>query len=261
MIVARAAQAATGYTPPVTAPAPPSTSSRLLGALLVFVGATTSLYAGLKLAGTLWRRSAPNATWTEALLVNAALMALFALQHSGMARDVVQRVLLRHMPPHVERPLYAAASGVAFLALAWLWRRPPGVLWDVHGVPGAVLRGISLTAAGLVVVSLVQTGAGRLVGLTALRQAGQPPDETPPVLQTGGLYALVRHPLLVFTLALFWIWPYMTAGRALFAAGFTLYVLWAVPREERSLRAVFGADYDAYAARVSRWLPGIKPRP
>ena len=233
-----------------------SRGGRALAWTLALGAAATSLYAFLKLAGTLWRRQPPNATWSEALLMNGALVLLFALQHSGMAREVVQRALLRRMPLHVERTLYAALSGIVFLALAWLWRRPPGVLWDLHDVPGAIARGLALVCAALVCVSLVQTGALRLLGVTTLLG---PQDDEPPVLQTGGLYGFVRHPLLFFTLALFWIWPHMNAGRALFAGGFTLYVVWAVPREERSLRQVFGPAYDDYAARVPRWIPRLWP--
>lgn len=228
-------------------------ASLALGWGLASIAAATSLYAFLKLAGALWRQRPPNATWTEALLVDTALLLLFALQHSGMAREAAQRWLRRGVPMHVERTLYAALSGITFLLLAWFWRRPPGVLWDLHGVPGAILRGVALTCAALVCLSLVQTGTLRLLGVTTLFDRTRQDD--PPVLQTGGMYAVVRHPLLFFTLALFWIWPHMHAGRALFATGFTLYCVWAVPREERSLREVFGPAYDDYAARVHRWLP------
>ena len=67
---------------------------------------------------------------------------------------------------------------------------------------------------------------------------------------TPTLYKLVRHPLYVGWMTAFWATPTMTAGHLLFAATLTLYMLIAIPLEERDLVAVFGDRYIEYRSRV-----------
>ncbi|GAA0300415.1 protein-S-isoprenylcysteine O-methyltransferase [Sphingomonas oligophenolica] len=79
-------------------------------------------------------------------------------------------------------------------------------------------------------------------------------------LVQSGPFAVVRHPIYV---ALFFFMVAMAI-----AYGHTRNLLLAVPmyaiatwlrvrHEERILREQFGADYDAYAARVKRFVPGV----
>jgi protein-S-isoprenylcysteine O-methyltransferase Ste14 len=77
-------------------------------------------------------------------------------------------------------------------------------------------------------------------------------------LVADGLYGLVRHPIYFGWALMVWATPVMTGTRLAFAAISTLYLVAAIPFEERSLRALFGAGYDAYARKV-RWkmLPGV----
>ncbi len=79
-------------------------------------------------------------------------------------------------------------------------------------------------------------------------------------LVTTGPVALIRHPiytaLFVFMLALaiaFGHWFGLIAGVPLYWIGTWI----RITAEERMLRTQFGAAYDAYAARVKRFFPGI----
>ena len=77
-------------------------------------------------------------------------------------------------------------------------------------------------------------------------------------MQTEGPYRLVRHPLyLGWTLIVFGV-AHMTGDRLTFAALTSIYLLAAIPFEERSLVQSFGESYVQYRARV-RWrmLPFI----
>jgi protein-S-isoprenylcysteine O-methyltransferase Ste14 len=79
-------------------------------------------------------------------------------------------------------------------------------------------------------------------------------------LVTWGPFAWVRHPiysalfvqLLGLSLA-FGHWRGLIIGVPLYWLGTWLRVI----EEERLLRAEFGGDYDAYAARVKRFVPGL----
>ncbi|NIJ18880.1 protein-S-isoprenylcysteine O-methyltransferase Ste14 [Sphingomonas naasensis] len=79
-------------------------------------------------------------------------------------------------------------------------------------------------------------------------------------LITAGPFALIRHPiytaLFAFMLAMalaFGHWRGLIAGVPLYWLGTWL----RVAEEEKLLRAQFGPVYEAYAARVARFVPGL----
>jgi len=77
-------------------------------------------------------------------------------------------------------------------------------------------------------------------------------------LEVGGPYRYVRHPIYLGWVLLVFAAPTMPMGRLLFAAVSTLYLVVAVPFEERSLVAEFGPAYRDYQRQV-RWrlVPGL----
>jgi len=79
-------------------------------------------------------------------------------------------------------------------------------------------------------------------------------------LVTSGPFAYVRNPIYVaLALAMIALAIAFGHGRMLVVAvPFYALATWMrVALEEKVLRAQFGADYDAYAARVNRFVPGI----
>jgi len=88
--------------------------------------------------------------------------------------------------------------------------------------------------------------------IDALELAGIRRQSEKAGLQIAGPYRLVRHPLyLGWALVVFGA-ATMTGDRLGFAAMTTLYLVLAIPWEERSLRTQFGSDYDRYI-RLVRW--------
>ncbi len=79
-------------------------------------------------------------------------------------------------------------------------------------------------------------------------------------LVTSGPFAYVRNPIYV-ALGLFMIAMAIAYGHSrMLIIALPLYALatWMrVALEEKVLRAAFGAEYDAYAKRVKRYLPGL----
>jgi protein-S-isoprenylcysteine O-methyltransferase Ste14 len=83
-----------------------------------------------------------------ALSVDAALLTLFALQHSIMARAGFKRVWTRIIPPEAERSTFVLFATASAALLCWKWRPMPervrGVnsqtiaymLWWFRGVVG-----------------------------------------------------------------------------------------------------------------------------
>ena len=73
-------------------------------------------------------------------------------------------------------------------------------------------------------------------------------------------YRHVRHPGHLGWLLILWATPEMTSSRLLLAAALTLYVLAAIPFEERDLVAAHGRSYALYRRRVPRLIPALRPR-
>jgi protein-S-isoprenylcysteine O-methyltransferase Ste14 len=191
----------------------------------------------------------------SALAVDLALLLLFAAQHSVMARRSVKAWLRRRIPASLERTTYVLATDVCLALLFLLWEPLGGTVWDVDGAAAWVLWALCATGWALAVAA---TFAVDHLELTGLRQAGWGcPVEPVPGLQTSGLYAVVRHPLMTGLLVAFWATPSMSVSHLLFAAASTGYVLVGMAFEERDLRRTFGAAYDDYAARVPALVPGV----
>jgi protein-S-isoprenylcysteine O-methyltransferase Ste14 len=192
----------------------------------------------------------------EALLVNALLLGVFALQHSVMARPGFKRRWMRLVPKAVERSTYVLCSSLALLLLFWQWRPTGVVLWDVRQPVGrTVLYGVF--ACGWLTV-LVTTFLINHFDLFGLRQAWlyfRGREYTPLGFVTPGPYRWVRHPLYVGWLTAFWATPTMTAAHLVFALGTTVYILIAICFEERDLTKAHGRAYVEYRERVPMLVP------
>jgi methanethiol S-methyltransferase len=80
--------------------------------------------------------SASTGSLQFAFLVDLGLLALFAAQHSVMARPAFKRAVTRILPDTVERSTYVLASSAALLFLFWLWRPLGGVSGTSKVWPG-----------------------------------------------------------------------------------------------------------------------------
>ena len=185
----------------------------------------------------------------QAAAVDAALIALFAVQHSVMARAWFKARWLKSG----ERSTYVLVSSLLMALLFWQWRPLPGVLWQVQGGAALALRTLSFAGWVLVVGSTFLLDHFELFGL---RQAFVK-DAAPaaPAFRTPLVYRYVRHPLYLGFLIAFWAAPLMTVGHLLFALGMTGYVLIGIGLEERDLLRAFGATYRDYQTRVGMLLP------
>ena len=198
-------------------------------------------------------RPAPLAV---ALAVDGGLLLLFGLSHSLLARDRVKRALDRIQPRELERSTYTLVSGLALALTFWQWRPLPEPIWDLSGTPaGYLLLGLSLGGFLLAVAGFVAVGNTRLFGLhQAWRYAiGEPQEEEALVVR--GVYRWVRHPLYAGFILGCCAGPVMSHGRALFAAGTTLYILIGMRFEARDLERRFGPRFTGYRAAVPGWVP------
>ena len=196
-----------------------------------------------------------------ALAIDGGLLALFALQHSGMARPRFKRWLTRFVPEAAERSTYVLLSSAALFVLFWQWQPLGGDVWEVQGEAGRTAV-FAVYAAGWLTV-LVTTFLINHFDLFGLRQvwlAFRGGPYMPPRFATPGPYRVVRHPLYIGWLTVFWAAPTMTAAHLLFAVGMAAYILAAIRWEERDLIAAH-PEYAAYHRRVPMLLPRFRVGP
>jgi methanethiol S-methyltransferase len=195
-----------------------------------------------------------------ALVINAGLLGLFAVQHSVMARQWFKRAWTRIVPTPVERSTYVLFSSLALLILFWKWQPMGGVIWNINNAVGRVAL-YSLYASGWIIV-LVSTFLINHFDLFGLRQVWlhlRGREYTSLRFRTPGLYRYVRHPLYVGWLLVFWSAPVMTAAHLVFALATTVYILLAIQFEERDLLRSH-AEYADYRRRVPMLLPSGSSR-
>jgi methanethiol S-methyltransferase len=192
----------------------------------------------------------------EAVIINLLLMALFAVQHSVMARRRFKAWWTQFVPKPVERSTYVLFASLSLLLLFWQWRPLPTVIWDVEDPDFAVTL-VTLSLAGwvLVLTSSFIINHFELFGLHQVTNHLVGREETPPRFRTPLFYRFVRHPIYLGFIIAFWAAPTMTVGHLLFAAVTTLYILVGIALEERDLVDLFGDEYRQYKQRVSMLIP------
>jgi protein-S-isoprenylcysteine O-methyltransferase Ste14 len=190
------------------------------------------------------------------LLIDAALLALFAVQHSVMARPWFKERWTRIVPVPIERSTYVLLSSVALLLLFWQWRPLGGVVWSVSDPVGrAIIWSLFAFGWALVLVSTFLINHFDLFGLRQVWLSLRGMPYTHLTFGTPGPYRLVRHPLYVGWLFAFWMTPTMTSAHLLFAIMTTAYILVAIRFEERDLVTAHGSEYEQYQRQVPMLVP------
>ncbi len=191
-----------------------------------------------------------------ALLINLAVLAVFVVQHSVMARPGFKRWWTRFIPHPVERSTYVLFSGIAMGLMMWLWQPMGGTVWSVDT---PVVRGViyGLYACGwvLLVAATFLINHFDLFGLRQVWLQLRGREITPLRFKTPSLYKMVRHPIYVGWLAVMWAAPTMTVAHLVFALASTTYILVAIRFEERDLVAEHGRSYADYRRQVPMLIP------
>lgn len=206
--------------------------------------------------------SGPAGSALAGLAINLGLLALFALQHSVMARIGFKQWWTRFVPRPVERATYVLASSVAFILLFAFWQPMPTPVFTLESEGlRALAIGVFLLGVATVLYSTFLIDHFDLFGLrqVLLYFRGRPYSEKRFV--TPGPYRHIRHPLYVGWFVTFWATPDMTLGHLLIATVTTAYILVAIVFEERDLEVVLGDDYRAYRERTPMFVPWPARKP
>ena len=202
---------------------------------------------------------APRAPFWPALAIDAGLLAVFAIQHSVMARRWFKDWLTQFLSPAIERSTYVLCASLALMLMFWQWQPLGGVIWSAEG---AATRIALWTAAGagwaLVLVVTFLINHFELFGVRQVWHALIGQVQPKVAFTTPGPYRVVRHPLYFGFLLAFWMTPTMTLAHLVFAAATTAYIVIAIQFEERDLVAEHGAAYQTYRRRVPMLVPGAR---
>lgn len=205
----------------------------------------------------------PTRPLVEALAIDLGLLTAFALQHSGMARPAFKRWWTRIVPEPAERSTYVLVSSLAMILLFVLWQPIGGVVWRLGaGSPAwMAMVGVYLFGWALLLYSTFLIDHFDLFGLKQAWRKFRGQPYLSPQFHTPSLYKLVRHPLYIGWLTIFWAAPVMTTAHLLFALMTTAYILIAIQLEERDLIDAFGDTYVDYCRRTPMLVPWPRRAP
>jgi len=224
---------------------------------LIFLG--SFLYA-IAFIGDFWAPKTINSGETgsliTAIIIDAILLSLFAIQHSGMARPAFKRWWTKIIPKPVERSTYVLFASLILILMFWQWRPLNMVIWDIQAQAARATIWSFYGVGWFIVLSGTHMiSHAHLFGLKQVYEhlTGEKPSG--PKFMKPGYYKFVRHPLMLGFFIAFWATPAMTLGHLLFSFATTGYILIALRFEEHDLIKQFGEKYRKYREEVPMFIP------
>lgn len=186
-----------------------------------------------------------------------ALVALFGLVHSVMARPGFKRLWTRIVPQAAERSTYVLQSSILLGAIIYYWQPIAGIVWSVEGILATALHAVFFGGIALIVLSTFALDHFEFTGLRQAWSNLRGYRLAVPEFRTPWLYRVVRHPLQLGLVLMIFCRPTMTVDGLLLAGVMLTYILIGLTYEERDLVRDFGADYRDYQKHVPKLLPRL----
>jgi len=210
-----------------------------------------------------WKTIDPGfeAPLIPSLLINGALLGLFAVQHSVMARPSFKRWWTRILPPEAERSTYVLAASICLALVCWQWRPLPDLVWSVDDPSlAALISAASWGGWGLLLASTFLISHFHLFGVNQGFARMLNLKQTDAHFVTPLFYKWIRHPLYAGFIIAFWAAPQMSVGHLFFAIMCTGYIFVGIWFEERDLVTELGGRYRQYRREVGMLVPKIRLR-
>ena len=223
-----------------------------LGGLLFFLDSL--LYFFYRYSAVFGRETVGPISY-RAITADVVLFSVFALHHSLFARDVFRKSITR-LVGTLERSVYVWIASALFIAVCALWRPVAGVAWRVNQpvlawcIVAAQIVGIWLSLRSAFLIDIRELSGLRQLDTDDRRVQKDSPSVPPIEFKTRGPYGWVRHPIYSGWFLIVFGVPVMTMTRLAFAVTSSVYLLIAIPFEERSLRHSSRGAYDQYIRKV-----------
>lgn len=195
---------------------------------------------------------------SNALVVNIALILLWGVQHSVMARGWFKEMIASVVPHHVERSTYVLVSSIVLAVFMYYWQPMEGIIWQVENPMAViVLWGLFGLGWALIFLSTFLTDHFDLFGLRQSWLHFVKKTYSPVVFTEALFYRWIRHPMMLGLFIAFWSLPTMTVGHLVFSIGMSIYVLLGIHFEEKGLAREIGQTYVDYQQRTSKVIPKV----
>lgn len=196
----------------------------------------------------------------KAILIDALLLSIFALQHSIMARPVFKKWFISVFSRAIERSTYVLLSSVVLGLMYWQWQPLTTLVWKSDSkIITTMLLGLFFLGWFIVLLSTFMINHFELFGLKQIFDNLKNKQTPNPRFQTNYFYKMVRHPIMLGFIIAFWATPTMTVGHLMFAVVTTLYILIAIHYlEEKDLLKHIGEEYAVYQKQVPMIIPFTK---
>lgn len=198
----------------------------------------------------------PGPPLPQGYLTNIVIVAVYLSVHSVMARPWFKQWWTRFIPEPVERATYVLIAGVTTFVLVWAWQPMPEVVWRFENTALVVFIYAFYALAWLMMVTATfNIDHWSFFGLRQVWTAvlGRSAKAAP--FTARFLYGVVRHPISLGWLIVFWATPHMSQGHLLLAVCVSIYIAVVTPIEESDLVTELGEDYVNYKKRVRAILP------
>jgi len=195
------------------------------------------------------------------LLINGALLGLFAVQHTVMARPGFKKWWTKIVPPEAERSTFVLAASICLALVCWQWRPLPELVWSSDDPSlAALISAASWAGWGLLLASTFLISHFHLFGLHQGFARIMNIKQGDAQFVTPLFYKWIRHPLYAGFIIAFWAAPHMSVGHLFFAVMTTGYILVGIWFEERDLVNELGERYRVYRRQVPMLIPRLLPR-
>lgn len=237
----------------------------LLYGLIAYVAAVGSLLYAIGFIGNIVVPKTidgePQLPLLSAILINASLLLLFALQHSIMARPGFKRWFTRMIPAELERSTFVLLSSLLLILIMWQWQPLGGVVWSVdNSTIKTILLVIYLIGWAILFISSFLINHFDLFGVRQVWLYFNKKPYTHLPFRLPFFYKYMRHPIYFGMLIAFWSASLMRVSHLLFAVLSTGYVLVGIQLEERDLIKTFGEKYKLYKKRAPMLIPFSKKK-
>ncbi len=227
------------------------------GALLFAAALAYFLFSYSVTFGEITAGDIPGDSALRAMAIDVALFSAFALHHSIFARIPVRAFIRRIVPAQLERSVYVWVASLMLIGICYCWQAVPGVAWHIPRPWSWAMLAVQVAGIWLTLRSAAVIDGLELAGVRHLVGRGRPSGRPDMEFKTAGPYGWVRHPIYLGWILVVFALGTMTMTRLVFAVVSSVYLLVAIPFEERTLRAQSEA-YADYMRRVPRKLiPGL----